>query len=108
MSTYDRELISSTSLNNGLALPHANSVDAFKTGIMVLMLPKSIQWGMNKVKVVMLLSIAREDKKKLNIIYDYIIKLGQDEKYIDKISNMSNFDEFVKYSCFILMENINR
>lgn len=98
----ERENLLSTSIDSGVAIPHATNCNAIKSGVCVGILNKPVLWGRIYVKVVLLFAVSREDTKKQIGLYDYLIKFLGNKSYIEKLSRSKSFEEFKK----ILEENI--
>lgn len=59
-SVWERENLQSTYLDNGFAIPHGNPEFVDKTAISIVILDKPIDWGNQKVDVIVLLMIEEE------------------------------------------------
>lgn len=56
-SIFKREVLGNTSVYTGMALPHANPEEVKKSQLIILTLDKPIKWGVNYVKVIMLIAV---------------------------------------------------
>lgn len=60
-SVYDREEMGDTSVYTGVAMPHALPETVKKTRIGIVTLKEKMRWGVNDVKVIILIAIAEKD-----------------------------------------------
>ncbi|RCX15159.1 transcriptional antiterminator [Vagococcus fluvialis] len=80
-SVYDRELIQSTYLDNGFAIPHGNPKYVEKTAISILILDKPVLWDNQKVDVMVLLMIKEEDMKEVEAMMELVMKGITDKEW---------------------------
>lgn len=89
-----REAASSTAFNN-FAIPHTLKMNAYKTGINILISEKAINWNNNQVHLVMMLCFNRNDRKIFYEIYDTITLILNDPCNFKKIIACNNYEEFI-------------
>lgn len=90
-SVYERELIQSTYLDNGFAIPHGNPKYVETTSISILILDKPIQWDNQKVDIVILLMIKEGDMNKVENIMKLVMRGIKDKEWF--ISKMLELKE---------------
>lgn len=97
-SIIKREILGNTSVYTGIALPHANPEEVKKSQLIILTLDKPIKWGVNYVKVIMLIAIESAEvalyREALISIYakidskDYIDTLWSSENKENLLCNL--------------------
>lgn len=96
-SVFEREKISSTAFESGIAFPHPlNNYCCYKTIISVVILNKPILWDGQKVKCIFLLSIKENDKKYLIRFFDLVAEHLSSKFNIEKIMEANTFDKFAE------------
>ena len=103
-SVMERESISPTSFEQYFAVPHALILDAKRTKVAVSILKKPILWGDYSVKLVLLFAIAKEDRRMLKTLYDFISNVLLQKDTFEKLVQVSLYEEFKK----ILIESSTR
>ena len=73
-SILEREAQQSTYLDKGIAIPHANPQLVETSNISVLLLDKAIAWGYDKVDVIVLLLVAKEETSKVGDVMYFIVE----------------------------------
>ena len=73
-SILEREAQQSTYLDKGIAIPHANPQLVETSNISVLLLDKAIAWGYDKVDVVVLLLVAKEETSKVGDVMYFVVE----------------------------------
>lgn len=94
-SVLEREHLISTAMPSQIALPHATSVNAYQSAVLVSIFQKPILWGDSVVKVAMLFAISKSDIPELNRFYTFISKFVTEKENIDRLCKCSNYNEFV-------------
>lgn len=94
-SVLERENISSTAFESGIAIPHPISNCCNKTIISVAILKKPIIWQGQKVRCVLLLSIREEDKKYLVRFFDLVVNTLGNRSNIKNIMELDKLDKFI-------------
>ncbi len=94
-SVLEREELISTSIETGIAFPHAINKQGIKSAIAIGILRNSICWGKYKVKVVALLSYNSNNVEALNMflsdLAEIIIKGGS----LENIRKCTDFNELM-------------
>ncbi|MFR3361249.1 MAG: BglG family transcription antiterminator [Enterococcus canintestini] len=73
-AVWEREKLQSTYLDNGFALPHGNPKLVEQTNVSILILDKPIDWGLEKVDIIVLLLISQEDTKQVEAIMELVMR----------------------------------
>ncbi|MFZ7133516.1 MAG: BglG family transcription antiterminator [Eubacteriales bacterium] len=91
-----REKLSSTVLDNMVAIPHPVKACAHKTVIGVASLIRPILWGGNKVQLVFMLAIKRQDKAYMREFFSFISKIMDDDKKVVALVKATTYKEFME------------
>jgi len=89
----DREKQASTAFGK-IALPHSLKMMGKSTGIFVIISEKPIPWHTQYVNVVLLLCISERDRMLFYDIFDNLISLFVEEKYVQEIAKCKDYKEF--------------
>lgn len=84
-SVLDRENMSSTAFETGVAIPHGNPEFVKKTTITIIVNEKKINWGEEKVDVIILFSVAKEDVPQLRTIIEPIYEVIHSREQVEKV-----------------------
>ena len=90
---HDREKQASTAFGK-IALPHSLKMMGKSTGIFVIISEKPIPWHTQYVNVVLLLCISERDRMLFYDIFDNLISLFVEEKYVQEIAKCKDYKEF--------------
>lgn len=93
-SVIKRENISSTSFGGKYAIPHALDLDAKRTKCCILISRKGIIWDDNKVNIVLMIAVHKDDRKNFIELYENIITVLENPQKIVKLIDVSSFEEF--------------
>lgn len=105
-SLVERERLGSTAFGGGVAIPHSMGLMSDKSCIDIVILEKPMDWEVNeKVSVIFLLSISKEDYHHVLEIYDYFLELIYMQA-TEKITKVKNFSEFLSFS-YDIFENMH-
>lgn len=100
-SIFEREAMSSTAFENGIAIPHGNPAYVKETHISVGISDRKILWGDEKVDIVVLISVAKEDMEHISLIIERIYEVMQSREKIEKVfleqSDQSIYRYFARY-----------
>jgi mannitol/fructose-specific phosphotransferase system IIA component (Ntr-type) len=94
-AVLEREKISSTAFENGIAMPHPISNCSYKTVISVATLKKPILWNGQKVQYVFLLALREEDKKYLIRFFDLAVDTLNNTAKLKKVAEADTFEKFI-------------
>ncbi|MBP1047751.1 transcription antiterminator [Enterococcus sp. BWM-S5] len=93
VDVFEREKMGATSLESGVAIPHASPKNVRKSRICVLALDKGIVWDKYKVNMIILICIAEKDRKQirgiLSEIYQIVVTKEKVSGFLDKIRTYS-------------------
>ncbi len=90
----ERESMSSTSFNN-LAIPHSMKMNAYKTGMFIIINDKPTSWGLNKVNLIMMLVINKFDRSLFNEVYENLTMILTEPEAMNRVLHAKNYDEFI-------------
>lgn len=94
-SIFCRENLSSTNLNNFLAIPHPMELSATKTKLCIAILNNYITWkDESSVKVVIMLAINKNDYFHMDNAYNILIKIISDDYIQNKLSLCKSYEDF--------------
>lgn len=93
---YEREAFFGTDILPNVALPHPNKLVSEKTFISMMTLKKSVLWGKNKVKVIVLVSIARKDSEHYKQVLDELIDKLSNQEVMDQLFNTKKYDDVIR------------
>ncbi len=91
-----REHMLHTALGNQVAIPHPYRTITENSFVCVCILAESVHWNTEKVRVVFLVSIARNSKDNLEKFYNDLFKLALTRKNIDDLIKEPTFDNFIR------------
>ncbi|GGP10220.1 BglG family transcription antiterminator [Oceanobacillus neutriphilus] len=91
-----REAISSTAYGNLIALPHPIEKVASKTIIAVCTLSQPVQWGNQKVQLVLLFALANDKRELMDSLFREIIDMLDNPKKVKKILQAKDFGSFAE------------
>ena len=91
---YEHEQVSPSSYGN-IAIPHPLSNSALSSVIAVSINPTPIEWGINKVNIVFMLSLQEEKRDQFKDIFGTITHLMSNKDFYAKIMNAKTYDEFI-------------
>lgn len=92
-SILEREMLGSTSVYTGVALPHCDPRFVEQSELIVMTLDKPINWGKNNVKLIILIAVAENDipifKDSLIALYSVI----ENQELMNELVQLENGDE---------------
>ena len=88
-----RELAASTAFGQ-IAIPHSMKMDCEKTGLAIAISPNGIQWGSQRVHIVLLIAINEKDSHLFKELYEALILLFSDSSILDVLRQCKTFEEF--------------
>lgn len=91
---YKRESMSSTAYSN-IAIPHTISATGMKTGIAVAVCKNYIKWDDNYINIVLLLSVANNEKEQFKLIFSDLINCFTSELWKENYNKINNFQQFI-------------
>lgn len=95
-SIYQREEMGDTSVYTGVAMPHAFPETVNKTRITIVTLKDKIKWGVNDVKIVILIAIAKQDINQIGEVLSRLLAIIESTEMIDKILKTKHKKDLVQ------------
>lgn len=105
-SVLEREKFISTSIDTGVALPHALKRQAKKSGLIIGILNNAISWEENKVKVIMLTALGKEEVECLNSYNEFITDIALNKEIVESIRKTNSFTAFKQILRDFYIENL--
>lgn len=93
---FEREELSSTSYGNYYAIPHAIQRSAKKNAVAVCSLDKPIEWGNNRVRLVLLLAMKKERDNSFEELFSQLVKILNDGNFVKKLARQTAFLPFIQ------------
>ncbi|MGL4695573.1 BglG family transcription antiterminator [Enterococcus larvae] len=90
-----REQLSSTSYGNYYAIPHAIQRSALKNAVAVCCLDKPVDWGGNRVRLVLLLAMKEERDNSFEELFSQLVKILSEGSFVRKLSKQTDFETFI-------------
>lgn len=88
----EREAYCGTDLMPNTALPHPNQTVTEDTFISVMTLKKPILWNQNKVRLILLISISRNDSEHYRFLFEIILSLLSSASAIQRLLNEGSYE----------------
>lgn len=95
-SIYQREEMGDTSVYTGVAMPHAFPDTVKQTRIAFVTLNEKIKWGVNDVKIVILIGIAKKDINRIGEVLSRLLAVVESTEIIEKIALTKNKQDLVQ------------
>jgi lichenan operon transcriptional antiterminator len=94
-SVFTRENLSSTDIDDFLAIPHPMELSATQTKICVAILKEPIQWNNeSSIKLVLMLAISKDDCDKIDSLYELFLNIIQDTNLRNEICDCKTYNDF--------------
>ena len=77
-----------------IAIPHSMKMDCEKTGLAIAISPAGIQWGTQRVHIVLLIAINEKDSHLFKELYEALILLFSDPSILEVLRQCKTFEEF--------------
>ena len=95
-SVFTRENLSSTDIDNFLAIPHPMDLGAIKTKICVAILKEPLQWNNESyIRIVLMLAINKDDCNKIDSLYELFLNIIQDTNLKNEICDCKTYTDFI-------------
>lgn len=94
-SVFKREQLAPTSIGGTFAIPHSFKGHVLKQGIGLMTLRKPIQWGNEKVQIILMISLDPEAQDSFKEIFSELADLTKDYTSIEKILEANNFKQIL-------------
>ncbi|MDZ5781990.1 BglG family transcription antiterminator [Marinococcus luteus] len=88
-----RERTSSTSLGNGIAIPHAPPEEIYESSVSLAIFNKPIEWGREQVTIVFLLAIAEKDQGSIRSLMHMISRMGTEASVLEQLNQAQTLEE---------------
>ncbi|WP_262380783.1 BglG family transcription antiterminator [Bacillus infantis] len=95
-STVNRERNSATAIGGGISIPHGDPSMISRTAIAAAILDKPLEWGSEKVSLVFLLAVAKENQRDIRRIIGKIASLSESPAAVHELVSAGNAAEFLK------------
>lgn len=95
-SVFKREQLAPTSIGDMFAIPHAFEGHILKTGIGLMTLKRPIQWGTEKVQIVLLLAIDVRAWELFKRVFGELADITKDSAAIEQIMEAEKLSEVKK------------
>ncbi|EAG9102194.1 transcription antiterminator [Listeria monocytogenes] len=93
---FEREQLSSTCYGNYYAIPHAIQRSAKKNAVAVCALDKPIDWGGNRVKLVLLLTMKEERDNSFEELFGQLVTILNERSFVKKLAKQEDFQQFIE------------
>ncbi|WP_338533611.1 PTS sugar transporter subunit IIA [Paenibacillus peoriae] len=94
-SVLERERMSSTAFNNNVAVPHSMHMDSSKTGICIIILDRPVNWGKEKVHIIVMISINKLQRELFSPFFEGVINILSEWKKVNELIKAKDYDEFM-------------
>lgn len=91
---FEREKLSSSAYAN-IAIPHPLELCARNTAIAVSIHPFPISWNENKVNIVFMLAVTKEDHLLFQDIFQFVTEVVSEPSNLSQILSASTYEEFI-------------
>lgn len=97
----ERERISSTAFN-GFAAPHSLKMDAFHTGLYILLSPHAIEWRDKQVQLVLMLCFKSDERHIFHEIFDSLAMILNDSASFARLIQCKDYETFIQLVCSLI------
>jgi activator of the mannose operon, transcriptional antiterminator len=94
-SAVNRERSSSTAVGGGIAIPHGNPAMVKKTALAVAIMEEPIEWGNERVTLIFMLAIAKQDQGNVRGIIGRISSLSETPLVVHALTGSRDYMEFI-------------
>ena len=91
-----REDMAQTDFGNLIAIPHPCEVMTEETFVSVAILKEEVLWSRHPVRVVLLVSIGKEEEKGISDFYKYTSKLALSREAVQELIKKKDFDVLIR------------
>lgn len=91
-----RESMSSTSYSN-IAVPHSLQLDSSSSKIAVCLIKEKMKWGENKVNIVLLLAINKENKQNFKTLFQNLLTIFTSRQWSEQIHSIYCYEDFLNF-----------
>ena len=93
-TVLERERISPTDFGR-LAIPHPADYSSLQTAASVCILKEPLFWSRNRISIIILLGISRNDFMQFEDLFSSIVSIAQSSENINALAGTSNYEEFI-------------
>ncbi|OMI24987.1 transcriptional antiterminator [Bacillus haynesii] len=104
-SVLERERMSSTAFNNNVAVPHSMHMDAAKTGICIIILDRPVNWGKEKVQIIVMISINKQQRELFSPFFEGVINILSEWRNVHELIKAKDYNDFMEKMMRLLNEN---
>lgn len=90
----EREAMSSTAFGNRVAIPHSMSASCASSFLSVVVNERPVDWGGQKVNVIMLMGISKSDRKAFRVLFDNLLQILAEPANVSRLIRSANYDDF--------------
>lgn len=101
----ERENLSSTSFNNGVAIPHSLNMNAKHSFLSVIINDKPMNWGKNDINIIIMLGTSPIDRDAFKLLFDELISILYEEENVRKLIRCNDYEEFTNVLSSLIMNN---
>ncbi|MFB1050011.1 transcription antiterminator [Paraliobacillus sp. JSM ZJ581] len=96
-SLYEREAMGETSLYTGVAIPHASSHTLKASFISMISLNQKIQWGSNKVNVIIFIAVTEKDITEIKDVFAELYALVEKKENVAQLVEMTDASKLLAF-----------
>lgn len=91
-----REKITSTSFDNGIAIPHSMAIYAKRNCAYVIINSKPMQWGNHPVKLIILIGISEKNRSAFKDLYSKLLEILDEPEYLKQVLACNSYETMIK------------
>ncbi|RIN17527.1 transcription antiterminator [Mammaliicoccus vitulinus] len=92
-SLIKREELGGTDLPTGIAIPHGNPKYVNETNITIVINEKSIKWNEQNLKIIVIISIAEKDVKRIKNILTDVYSIVNNKNLLNELDNVRSKEQ---------------
>ncbi len=92
---HQRESLGSTSIDTGVAVPHASPSNVISSNIALMTLKKPISWGGVKISLVILMAFAQSDYDRMVDVFSQIYNAIDEKGKVIKLSLVNSYGDVI-------------
>ena len=89
-SIYEREALGDTGLYTGVAMPHALPETVVKTQISIMTLKDKIRWGVNDVRMILMIAVAESDIDRIGGMITKILAIMESKEILNRLLQVNS------------------
>lgn len=94
-SVIERENMSSTAFNNNVAIPHSVKMNALRTGICIILNDKAVQWGAEKVQIIAMIAVQKQEGKLFTNVFESFINVLSEWDNVKELTKADDYHSFM-------------